>query len=291
MNTPEFGRLFLAALLFVAGGFIHDSSAQETKSRPQGSYEFCSGNNNYGGDKVSHRELREFTVPASGTLRVDGERNGGISVKGGNVAEIQVRACVNTWGTSEENARAIAQNIKISTSGTIIAENKSDESNWGVSYKITVPRNTDLELTAKNGGISIAGVDGNLEFTTVNGGISLNDVSGNVRGRTANGGVSVSLTGSSWRGNGLDVSTTNGGVKLNMPANYAANIETGTVNGGYKSDIPALSITTEDVKGEWNGRHRSKQINTSINGGGAPIRVKTTNGGVNISTTDGGTKY
>lgn len=291
MITPKFSRFFLATLLFVTGGLIDDAYSQETKSRSQGSHEFCSAHSNYGGDKVGHRELREFTVPASGTLRVDGERNGGISVKGGNVAEIQVRACVNAWGTTEQNARANAENIKISTSGTIVAENRSDDSNWGVSYQITVPRNTDLELTAKNGGISIAGVDGNLEFTTVNGGISLSDVSGNVRGRTANGGISISLTGSSWRGNGLDVSTTNGGVKLNLPVNYAANIEAGTVNGGYKSDIPALNITTEDEKGEWNGRHRSKQINTSINGGGAPIRVKTTNGGVKIETTDGDKKY
>ena len=69
-----------------------------------------------------------------------------------------------------------------------------------------------------------------------------------------------------------------------MPANFAAHVETGTVNGGYTSDIPALNITTEDVKGDWLGHIRSKRISTNINGGGAPIRVTTTNGGVRIST-------
>jgi len=116
----------------------------------------------------------------------------------------------------------------------------------------------------------------------LNGGVSLTDVAGDVRGRTTNGGVNVSLSGSTWRGTGLDVSTTNGGVKLNIPENYAANIETGTVNGGFKSDIPALSITTEDVKGGWS--NRPKEVKTSINGGGAPIRVTTRNGGIRIGS-------
>ena len=127
-------------------------------------------------------------------------------------------------------------------------------------------------------------VEGNLEFETMNGGVSLMDVAGDVRGRTTNGGVNVSLNGNTWKGTGLDVSTTNGGVNLNIPANYAANIETGTVNGGFKSDIPALSVTTEDTKGGWN--NRAKQINTAINGGGAPIKVTTKNGGIRIGTSE-----
>ena len=67
-----------------------------------------------------------------------------------------------------------------------------------------------------------------------------------------------------------------------MPESYAANIETGTTNGGFRSDIPALNVSNEDVKGP--SRHqRATRLNTALNGGGAPIRVITTNGGVNIS--------
>ena len=43
--------------------------------------------------------------------------------------------------------------------------------------------------------------------------------------------------------------------------------------------MPALNVTTEEVRGDFN---RAKRINASINGGGAPIRIITTNGGVNI---------
>ena len=144
-----------------------------------------------------------------------------------------------------------------------------------------MPRSTNLDLKAQNGGIGISSVEGTLQFETQNGGVSLWDVAGDVKGRTTNGGVHVALGGNSWRGNGLDVTTTNGGVHLQIPDTYAANIETGTTNGGFHSNIPALTVTTEDVKGQ--PRHnRPTRLNTSLNGGGAPIRLMTTNGGVHI---------
>ena len=139
------------------------------------------------------------------------------------------------------------------------------------------------DLNAHNGGISINSVDGTLNFETSNGGVSLYDVAGDVKGRTTNGGVNVSLSGSSWKGSGLDVTTTNGGVNLSLPENYAANIETGTVNGGFNSDIASLNIEKPD-RGERGSR--PLKINAPINGGGAPIRVVTTNGGVRINSAD-----
>lgn len=239
--------------------------------------EFCSNWNNSGGDRVGFNELREFKLSATGRVEVDGGKNGGVSVKGGDVSEITVKACVNTWGKSDAEAQATARNITISQSGVIKAENGVEENNWGVSFQLTVPRNQDLRLSAKNGGISISGVDGNMAFDTVNGGISLYDVAGEVRGRTTNGGLHVKLTGTGWRGNGLDVLTTNGGVKLSLPADYAANIETGTVNGGYKTDFPALNVERTE-------RSKPVSVNAPINGGGAPIKVITTNGGITINT-------
>jgi hypothetical protein len=157
---------------------------------------------------------------------------------------------------------------------------------WSVSYQLIVPRSSSLNLKAHNGGISISGVDGSSEFETVNGGLNIANVSGSVKGRTTNGGVNVVLSGNSWRGSGLDVITTNGGVNITMPESYAANVETGTVNGGFRSEIPSLNVTQEDVKGDWSARSRAKRIQTAFNGGGAPIRVVTTNGGIQINSSE-----
>ena len=251
--------------------FAQGKAEKQWKTR-----EFCS-DNNYGDDKVSFSEKREMTTVAGSLLNVDGNRNGGISVKGENRSDVLIRACVQTWGSSDEEAKAIARSIRIETGSVVRAENAENEKNWSVSYQILVPRQTNLNLTAHNGGISISSVEGEIAFTTTNGGVNLSDAAGSVKGRTANGGISVKLSGNNWKGDGLDVETTNGGVSLSMPENYAARIETGTVNGGFRSEINGLSA-------EKNERNRGTRINTNLNGGGAPIRVVTTNGGITISS-------
>ena len=256
-----------------------DRSKAEYKVKDKG---FCSNNSWSSDDHVSFSELREMTIPATGSINVDGGQNGGISVKGEDRGDVAIRACVQAWGKTDEAAKAVAGNIKIGTSGTIKAENSVDEKGWSVSYQILVPRSTNLNLTAHNGGISISGVDGSAEFETTNGGINVSNVSGTVKGRTTNGGVNVSLSGTSWKGTGLDLQTTNGGVNLTLPENYAAHVETGTVNGGFSSDFPSLNVEKTDE----NGRRRAQRISTDLNGGGAPIRVITTNGGVRINTPD-----
>ena len=272
--------LCLSTIMLFAQEKVEKLEKHAYKAEKMKNKEFCSGENWSRDGHVSFREMREMTMPASGSLAVDGGKNGGIKVKGSDRSDILVRACVQTWGTTEEAARAVASGIRITTGSSVRAEN-SDE-NASVSYEVLVPRSTDLNLKAHNGGIGIGGVEGRIEFETLNGGVSLNDVAGDVRGRTTNGGVNVMLAGNSWKGSGLEVVTTNGGVHLSMPETYAANIETGTTNGGFRSNIPALNVTQEDVKGTH--RNRATRLNTVLNGGGAPIRVITTNGGVNISS-------
>lgn len=277
---------FLVAFLFAffilnPTVFAQDKAEKAYKAEKHKVKAFCSGDNWSNGDKVSVKDLREFTVAATGNLNVDGGRNGGVSVKGENRSDVLVRACVQAWGTSEAEAKSLASGIRIDTGSTVKAESASDE-NWSVSYEVLVPRNTSLDLKAHNGGISIKSVDGNIEFATTNGGVSLADLSGTVKGRTTNGGVNVSLTGNSWRGSGLDVTTTNGGVNLTVPYGYAATFETGTTNGGFKSDVAELAVQQED--NQKNGWVRSKKVVASMNGGGAPIRVVTTNGGIRIGS-------
>ena len=266
--------LFLVILL-TASAIVFGQEKQKSKN-----YEFCSDNWNWSnGDKVSARDLRETTFAAPGVLNVDAGKNGGISVKGENRSDVLVRACVQAWGASQEEADSIIRSVRVQTGSTVRADSSTGSENFSVSYQILVPRSMNVDLKAHNGGISLSSVEGSLKFETTNGGVSLSDLAGEVKGRTTNGGVKVSLSGASWRGSGLDVETTNGGVKLSMPQNYAASVETGTVNGGFKSDIAALSIQEDPNENKWN---RKKRISASINGGGAPIRIITTNGGIKI---------
>jgi DUF4097 and DUF4098 domain-containing protein YvlB len=164
--------------------------------------------------------------------------------------------------------------IRVETSGArIYATGPSTEHHhgWSVSYEVFVPAKTDLVLKTHNGGISISGVQGHTQFQAVNGGVSLTRLAGSVEGHTTNGGLHLQLADDHWDGDRCDVSTTNGGVTIQIPSNYSAHLETGTVNGGVKIDFPVT------VQGEIN-----RQIAVDLGAGGRLVRATTTNGGVRV---------
>jgi hypothetical protein len=273
-----FKSLVCLALLLTAVGLLSLTGfAQEAKGKGEArSDDFCTGWNS--GDKNNYNEVRDSTIAAGGSITVDAGTNGGVSVIGEERGDILIRACVQAHGKSDDEARAVAKAVTINTGGVISASGESGNEKWySVSFRIFVPRNTNLKLTTHNGGIKISGINSTMEFEALNGGIKLNDIAGSVKGRTTNGGIRIDLDGKSWNGTGLDVQTTNGGVKVNMPENYGAHVEAGTVNGGFSSDINGLSVERKD-------RSRAVRINTDINGGGPTIRIITTNGGVVIGS-------
>lgn len=225
-------------------------------------------------DREVHCEVRETRMAATGSLAVDAEPNGGIRVEGWDQADVLVVARVQAHDDTEEEARRLASEIRVVAEGSTVRTDGPDtrgRRGWSVSYQIFVPRRTNLNLESTNGGLSVANVSGKLELSTTNGGISLAGVSGDVRGETVNGGLSVELDGTRWEGRGLDLETTNGGVSLAMPSGYNAHLQTSTVNGGFETDFP---LTLRGRIG--------KRIETDLGSGGAPIRVTTTNGRIQL---------
>ncbi|MEZ5308019.1 MAG: DUF4097 family beta strand repeat-containing protein [Pyrinomonadaceae bacterium] len=240
---------------------------------------FCGGGDWNDGGRKSVYDLRDMTIPTNGEVAVDSQKNGGIEVIGENRSDVRVEACVQAWADSETEASALVKSVNIQTDGLITAATTGEEKNFSVSYKVHVPNDTSLRLKAHNGGLRVSGVTGNMNLETHNGGIKLSGVGGSVVGRTTNGGISISLDGAVWNGDKINVQTTNGGVRLELPSNFAGNFELGTVNGGFSSDFEELSPAKDDSKG-WK---RNKKVTASLNGGGATVRAVTVNGGVKIS--------
>jgi len=223
--------------------------------------------------------IRELTVPATGALSVDAGPNGSIRISGEDRRDVQVRARVMAWGADEAEAERIASEVVIRSDGMLRADGPEQRgrAGWSVSYDVLAPREIDLILEARNGGIAVADIRGDLAFETVNGGISIDRVAGNVRGRTTNGGVDATLSGDTWDGSGLELRTTNGGVRLRVPEDYSARLETSTVNGGLDVDFP-VTVT---------GRI-GREISTTLGEGGPLIRAETTNGQVRVSRAGNG---
>jgi DUF4097 and DUF4098 domain-containing protein YvlB len=225
-------------------------------------------------DRPSHCEIREDTIPGLNPLDVDASPNGGIRIRGWDRNDVLVRTKITASGESEADARRIASGVRIETAGGHIRADGPPSGrgdSWSASFDIQVPRTALLTLTTHNGGISIDDFRGTAKFRALNGGVTLSNVGGDIRGETTNGGVNVDVTGDRWDGAGLDVETHNGGIRLTLPANYSAELETGTTNGGLRIDFPVM-VT---------GNPR-RHIKTTLGAGGARIRAITTNGGVTI---------
>jgi hypothetical protein len=222
-------------------------------------------------------EVRNYTVAATGAvLAVDARPNGGIEVDGDSRRDIMILAKVVATARTEERARQIASAVRVDVTPEKVEadgpDNLGREEGWSVSYRLAVPEQTSLSLRSTNGGINISNVEGRIDFNTVNGGVKLSRLGGDVRGRTNNGGVDIELDGTTWQGEGLDVETHNGGVKLAIPDNYSAHLESSTVNGGFRVDIPMT------VQGRIN-----REINAQLGSGGPLVRVRTSNGGIKIT--------
>jgi len=228
------------------------------------------------GDREQACEVREFTVPTgAGQLSLDAAPNGGIEVKGASRGDIVIQGKVTAWAETARRAHDLMTGVRVdAASDKVSADGPHTDrrESWSVSYRVAVPSQMSLDLKTTNGGITIENVDGRLEFTTVNGGVKLTDVGGTVHGRTTNGGLDVDLDGATWQGEGLDVETSNGGIRLRVPEQYSARLEAGTVNGGINVDMP---ITLQ-------GRI-DREISTNLGAGGPLLRLRTHNGGVRVT--------
>lgn len=258
------------ALLLTSGAAAQDSSSDWLRR--------CRDDRNWGSPRTErHCEVRESRLSARPRLSVDGGENGGVTVTGWNEGGILVRARVQANARSSEEARALAQQVRVQTEGGEVratGPERREGRSWSVSYEVFVPRRTGLDLETTNGGIGVERVSGEMRLQARNGPVSLRGVGGNVHARTSNGPLRVVLEGSSWAGQGLDAETRNGPVTLEVPNGYSASLETGTVNGPMNFDIPVR------VQGRI-----SRRIQTELGRGGAPIRIVTTNGPVTVRGT------
>jgi hypothetical protein len=268
-RTPMIRKIFSLSLTLIALSVATFAQREEKNLDCNNQW------NNRGRDWFNSCRMQEMTLPANGGLfTVDGRGNGSVRVKGWEKNEIFVRAQLQGFGKSQASADSYLEQTRVIVSdSTVRGEGPQvrGSGGWSVSYEVFVPRRSDLSLKGSNGSLSVSDVAGNIELNTSNGSVNLRNVAGNVRGGTVNGSINVELEGSSWQGEGLDLHTTNGSVRLILPDGYNAHFAGRTVNGGMNFDFPVTVVGKIE-----------RNINTNLGNGGAPIRVQTTNGSVSL---------
>lgn len=230
----------------------------------------------WGDNRVSVCEVREFPYPTNAPVAFDGGPNSGASVIGWDRNEVRVLYRVRARARSLDDAKALARSIRLERSGGWLRATgpaTTEDAWWAVEARLWVPHASDVGLKAMNGPLSVRDVHGAMDVATVNGPLALIRLGGAVVAHTQNGPLHVELAGARWDGTGLDASTTNGPVNLELPRDYSAKIETGTLNG---------PSTIEYAPSRRGARLRG-HVTTSLGSGGAPVRVVTDNGPYRIT--------
>jgi hypothetical protein len=143
-----------------------------------------------------------------------------------------------------------------------------------VEYHIMVPRRANLEnIRLINGVLSLSGLTGPVKASSVNGSIKADKLSGQADLSTVNGSLEAGFDRVS-KCQPISLTSVNGPIRLSLPPGAGATVTALNLSGGIDSDFgrPWRAPTG----------HR---LDSSVNGGGAPIRLHNVNGGISIHST------
>lgn len=242
---------------------------------------------NWRGDAVRVCEERIYTLDTR-ALNIDATPNGGITVEVWDRDEIEVVARIDANAPTAPEANALLADVHIDTGETVRARvPESRDKRWvSVSYTVRAPRDADLDLRTVNGGITVRQIEGRLRARAVNGGLSLDGVGGDVTAHTTNGGVDLRLSRGLSRGDALDVHTTNGGIQVSASGDLSAEIDLSTGNGPLRiGDFPIEDVQCSGSR--WRDGCIGGRAQGTLGGGGATLRLATTNGPIELTRARG----
>lgn len=214
---------------------------------------------------------------------------------------------VDTWDQNTIEARVTTTRYKIGEHGLKIYEHQTGNSvdvevrfprhnfviqfgTYRVDIEIHMPREGRVNLQTGDGHIELSHFKGEMELESGDGHETIDSVDGNLRARTGDGHISAtgrfdvlelntgdgrieaqalpgSTMASSWT-----LHTGDGSVTLQLPANFAADVDLHTNDGHITVDMP---VAVE-------GRLGEKNIHGKMNGGGNLLTVHTGDGSIRL---------
>jgi hypothetical protein len=199
--------------------------------------------------------------------------NGTVEVQGWDRNEVEVRA-VKTAKQKESDLERVSIEIDARPDAVSVATHypQNEGVEVAVDYTIHVPRGAHVEhIGTVNGTLRVVGVESVEDLHSVNGNIEVFEAGGNVHAHTTNGNVHLELARLLDK-TGATAETTNGSLVLAVPSDMQANVEARCLNGNFYSELP---ITMESTQ-------RPREMHGKLGHGGAPIHLRTVNGGIRV---------
>jgi DUF4097 and DUF4098 domain-containing protein YvlB len=227
---------------------------------------------------------RTYALTPGGQIEIV-NTNGKVQIEGADVESVEIRAERIARATTDAAARDLLPRIEIkeeiAPDRIRIETGRIEGITIGirteVRYTVRAPRTAVVRVTNTNGEVSATGLTAQLFARTTNGPVKATDVAGEVTARTTNGEVEVELAELTAK---VSLQTTNGGVELTVPDDAKADLSASCTNGGI--NVSGLKLeTTESSR---------RRVEGKLNGGGALIDVRTTNGGIRVRSRSSATQ-
>ncbi len=256
---------------------------------------------NIGGwGRAKFERTDELSAPLSaGSTLVAETSFGSITVTGTDVTGCRVIAEICVQAPTQEEAAEIAERVKVKLvpagkTLTVKVEKPKLKNNRsvGVSFNITVPKQTNIDCDTSFGSIGVDNINGSVKAETSFAAINCDNTQGPIHLKTSYGGItcrnitSTDITApSSFGGINIDCSpstppeinadivTSYGNIDFTTPPAFAGKADLQTSFGSIETNLP---IT---VKGDL----KKQRIKGTIGDGNGKLRLKTSFGSIKIN--------
>jgi len=221
---------------------------------------------------ISKEFNQSYPLQPGGSLELQNV-NGTVEVQGWDRDVVEVQA-VKTAKHKESDLERVSIDVEARKDAVSITTRypQNEGVEVAVDYTIHVPHGAHLEhIGTVNGALRIVGVENVEDLHTVNGNIEVFEGGGTVHAHTTNGNVHLELSHLPEK-TGASAETTNGSLVVAVPTDMHADIEARCLNGNFFSELP---ITMES-------NQRPRELHGKLGHGGAPIHLRTVNGGIRV---------
>jgi hypothetical protein len=157
-------------------------------------------------------------------------------------------------------------------SGSNWSSHSHGDHQWSVDFTVRVPKNLRVTARNVNGKVRAEDLGRYVDASSVNGSVDVTTAS-YAKGSSVNGGVHLRMGRTDWPGT-LKISSVNGSIEVDVPADLNADVRFSSVNGSLDTDFP---LTIEGHYG-----FGPKNIRGRIGNGGRELEVSTVNGSLHI---------
>jgi len=133
----------------------------------------------------------------------------------------------------------------------------------------------DLRGATSGGAIRVSNFNGPARVQTSGGGINITGTAGKIDGETSGGSITAALL--SPLPGSVNLSTSGGGITIRIPFDASFNLDAETSAGGVSCDLP-ITIS---------GKAKHDSLHGPVNGGGTPVVLRTSAGGIHIIKSEG----